>query len=171
MMNNLLEWSLFKRGLVNVKTESIPLFRIIDDTTEQMHSSAENKNISIKKSVPHDLFIITDKSILSIIIRNIISNSIKFTERGGSIKVWCEKYDSDKIKINIQDTGIGMSEEIRKNLFNVNRQSSRKGTEDEPSTGLGLLLVQEYTKKLNGTINVQSEPDKGSTFTITLPQL
>ena len=171
MMNNLLEWSLFKRGLVNVKTESIPLFRIIDDTTEQMHSSAENKNISIKKSVPHDLFIITDKSILSIIIRNLISNSIKFTERGGSIKVLCEKYDSDKIKISIQDTGIGMSEEIRKNLFNVNRQSSRKGTEDEPSTGLGLLLVREYIQKLNGTINVQSEPDKCSTFTVTLPQL
>lgn len=171
MMNNLLEWSLFKRGLVNIKTENIPLFRIIDDTTEHMHSSAENKNISIAKSVPHDLFIITDKSILSIIIRNIISNSIKFTERGGSIKVWCEKHDSGKIKINIRDTGIGMSEEIRNNLFNVNRQSTRKGTEDEPSTGLGLLLVQEYTQKLNGTITAQSEPGKGSTFTVVIPQL
>lgn len=168
LMSNLLEWSIFKRGLIKVKSENIPLSGYLDEIIAQVIDAAQIKNITITKFVPPGLFVFTDKTILSICLRNIISNAVKFTNRGGNVEIIVDKYQNDKIRFCVQDNGIGMRQEIVDNLFDNSKQSYRKGTNNEQSAGLGLQLVKECLDKLNGTISVESSEGKGSKFTFIL---
>ncbi len=168
VMSNLLEWSLFKRGLIKVKSENIPVSGFLDEMIAQVIDAAHIKKITITKSAPSGLFVFTDKTILGICLRNIISNAVKFTKRGGEVKISADEYQSDKIRFCVQDNGIGMKQEIVDNLFDNGRQFYRKGTDYEQSAGLGLQLVKECLDKLNGTISVESSEEKGSKFTFIL---
>ncbi|MCE1164154.1 MAG: HAMP domain-containing histidine kinase [Bacteroidetes bacterium] len=169
LLENLLEWSVFKRGLKSINKENIFLYKLTDEITEQIIGTAAEKNISIEKNIPHNISIMADRQMLEIIIRNLISNALKFTHRGGLVSISANKIDDNGVSISVSDTGIGMNEEFSKNLFNPGIDSKRKGTDNEQSSGLGLVLVKEYTAKLGGTISVASEEGKGSRFTLTLP--
>lgn len=103
------------------------------------------------------------------IIRNLITNAIKFTQNGGSILVSAGENSKNETEIHISDTGIGMSPEIIENLFNIAVDTGRRGTEGESSSGLGLVLCKEFSEKNNGRIEVTSREGKGSTFTVILP--
>ena len=107
---------------------------------------------------------------LQTVIRNLTSNAIKFTPRGGTISIFAGLHGQDKIVISIQDSGIGMCSELSENIFRIDARKSRQGTEDEPGSGLGLILCKEFINKNNGKIWVESEINKGSTFYFTLPK-
>jgi signal transduction histidine kinase len=108
------------------------------------------------------------------VIRNLVSNALKFTFRNGIVEIGLsdpERMKSKEICIYIKDNGIGMDENMISKLFKIDQNVSRLGTEKEPSTGLGLLLCKEFVEKHGGKIWVESEEGKGSTFFFTIPQL
>jgi signal transduction histidine kinase len=108
---------------------------------------------------------------LQTVLRNLISNALKFTPKGGKINVSAKTSDKKSVEISIQDTGIGMSKFLVTNLFRLDVQTTREGTEGEPSTGLGMLLCKEFVEKHSGRLWVESEEGNGSTFYFTLPYL
>ncbi len=169
LLENLLDWSLIQKGKTTVNQESVPLFRLTEEITGQIQHTADHKKINIEKSVAHDLLVLTDRSMLSVVLRNLLSNALKFTNPGGTVSLTAEKHNGGNILISVRDTGIGMSKEISDNIFNLNKKSFRAGTYNETGTGLGMTLVKEYVSKLGGTISVESEEGKGSLFTVILP--
>ena len=114
--------------------------------------------------------VIADKNMFASIVRNLVSNAVKFTPIGGNIAVSAKSLQGSFVEISIQDTGIGMNEEILEKLFVFNQSTGRSGTEGESSTGLGLVLCKDFVEKNGGKIWVESEEGKGSTFFFTLPK-
>jgi PAS domain S-box-containing protein len=169
LLENLLEWSRLKRGLMDFNPERIKLKRLITQSIEVLKESARKKNISIRFLFSEDLEIFADLHMLETVVRNLVSNAIKFTPVGGEVIISATKTDNQYIEINVIDSGIGMSPEIKSKLFQISEKISRQGTEGEPSTGLGLLLCKEFIEKHKGRIKVTSEQGNGSTFTITIP--
>ena len=135
---------------------------------ESIHLSAERKSISIKASIPHETEIFADKYMFSTILRNLLSNAIKFTPIGGEVLVEARNWKNDFMQISTIDNGVGISHKIQSQLFDISKNSSTKGTENEIGTGLGLFLYKEFVEKHNGDIWVESEIDKGSKFSFTI---
>jgi signal transduction histidine kinase len=106
---------------------------------------------------------------LQLVLRNLLTNALKFTTRSGTVTCTAENENNRFIRISVTDTGIGMNADLCNRLFNLNAKTSRKGTEGEPSSGLGLILCKEYVEKQNGRIWAESTEGKGSTFHFTLP--
>jgi len=106
---------------------------------------------------------------LGSILRNLASNAVKFTVKGGSVTIAVIRMPGNSVEITVSDTGIGMNGEIVDSLFRPDLQTSRKGTDGEPSTGLGLIICKEFIEKHGGKLQVESEEGKGSVFSFTLP--
>jgi PAS domain S-box-containing protein len=171
LLENLLEWSRLKRGLMEFNPEKIKLKQQTIACLEVLKESAQKKNIKIDCAVSDDIEIFADSHMLDTVIRNLVSNAIKFTPAGGNVMVKAEKRSDQSIEIKVIDSGIGMTPEMRSKLFLLNEKTSRKGTGGEPSTGLGLHLCKEFIVKHNGRIWVESNVDKGSTFSFTFDGL
>jgi signal transduction histidine kinase len=120
--------------------------------------------------VPVKLEIEADSRMLSTVIRNLVSNAIKFTPRGGDVYIKTDTKSKESVSIIIEDNGIGMSSELLQNLFSLKIETGRSGTEGEPSTGLGLLICNDFIKRHSGDIQIVSEIKKGSRVTITIPR-
>jgi signal transduction histidine kinase len=146
---------------LNIKMKTMAC---IDVLTE----SARKKGIVVDINIPDELEIIADSHMFETIIRNLVSNAIKFTPSEGKVKVVAVINANQFIEMKISDSGIGMTPELMNKLFQINEKTSRPGTEGEPSTGLGLLLCKEFIEKHGGKIWVESEVGKGSTFSFTL---
>jgi signal transduction histidine kinase len=130
--------------------------------------SAQKKKIRTSCKTDEDLFVHADSMMLETILRNLIANSIKFTTDGGEILI--DGIISDgKALIKVQDSGIGMTEEVQRKLFKIEEHHTTLGTEGEKGTGLGLVLCKDLVEKNKGKIWVESELRKGSTFFFTLP--
>ena len=170
LLENLLEWSRMEQGLMPFLPESIQLLPFIDDCLSALWESAENKEIEIKIDVKNDLTIYADRNMIQTIIRNLVTNAIKFTKKDGNIYISAKPILENNIEISIEDSGVGMNKEIIENLFKLHINTSRAGTNGEPSTGLGLVLCKEFVEKHNGKIWAESEEGKGSTFYFTVPQ-
>jgi signal transduction histidine kinase/DNA-binding response OmpR family regulator len=170
LIENLLEWAKMQRGLIPFKPEVIPLNSIVVECIEMVAESIKNKKIEIFINIPAEFKAIADANMLKTVIRNFVSNAAKFTPRGGKIQIAAQPLGSQNVEISITDSGIGMSPEMVANLFQLNNQVNRKGTEGEPSTGLGLLLCKEFIEKLGGNIRVESQEGAGTVFYFTLPQ-
>ena len=127
------------------------------------------KELRLTFSIPDEMEVFADNHMFDSIIRNLVSNAIKFTPVGGKVSVTAEYNNDHYIVVKISDSGIGMSPELKNKLFLLNEKTSRRGTEGEPSTGLGLLLCKEFIEKHGGKIWVESEVGKGSTFSFTVP--
>lgn len=168
LLTNLLEWSTMQGGSVTFKPESLSLKHITDDSLKIFVEAAKRKKIEIEEHIDEDIIVNADKSMLETIIRNLVSNAIKFSDAGGRVNISASKTNGS-IAISVVDNGIGMSKELVDDLFKIDKQTTRKGTENEPSTGLGLLLCKEFAEKHGGKISVESETGKGSKFTIFLP--
>ena len=169
LLENLLEWSRLKRGLMEFNPEKVNVKQITITCLEVLKESARKKNILIGSSFPADIEVNADLHMLETVIRNLVSNAIKFTPIGGKVAVEVKNIGDQSIEVKIIDSGIGMSPELKDKLFLLNEKTSRKGTEGEPSTGLGLLLCKEFIEKHGGKIWVESEVGKGSTFNFTIP--
>jgi PAS domain S-box-containing protein len=170
LLENLLEWSRLRRGGMDFIPEKLNLIEKIGDCVDVLSESARKKKIEILISIPSDLWILADNHMFDTVIRNLVSNAIKFTPAGGKVNVKAEKRSDNSVEIKIKDSGIGMTPELKDKLFKINEKTSRPGTEGEASTGLGLLLCKEFIDKHGGKIYVESETGKGSTFSFIIPE-
>ena len=168
LLENLLQWAQIQNGAIAFKPELVHL-GLVAESIEMILESAKNKGIDIEISIPDEIEVFADSNMLQTIIRNLVSNAIKFTSKGGKVSLTAKAISDNNIEISIKDTGIGMSSELVDNLFRIDVKTNRQGTEGEPSTGLGLLLCKEFVEKHGGKIWVESEEGKGSTFHFTIP--
>jgi len=169
LLENLLHWSRMQQGLIPFEPKEMELSPIIKVSIDILLESAKNKGIEITSDIPNKTEVFADENMLQTIIRNLVSNAVKFTPKGGFIRVSAKATGDKNIEISIKDTGIGMNQAMVDNLFRLDVQTSRKGTEGEPSTGLGLLLCLEFIEKHGGKIWVESTEGVGSTFYFTVP--
>lgn len=165
---NMLEWSRLERGSVQVDLEKIDLCDKIDDIIRLLSATAVNKKITLSNNINNNVCVLADDYMLSSIIQNLITNGIKFSNPGGSVNIFSNTINGYE-EITIQDSGVGMSEEVKNKLFKVGSHHTTKGTNNESGTGLGLLLCKEMIEKNGGSIKVESELGKGTSFIFTLP--
>jgi PAS domain S-box-containing protein len=169
LLENLLEWSRIKQGLIPFTPELVQLYPIAYESIGMILEPAKIKGIEINVDIPNDIEVYADNNILQTIIRNLVSNAVKFTDKGGNITLSAKKSDGHSVEVSVKDTGIGMDSKILGNLFNIDIKTNRKGTEGEPSTGLGLILCKDFVEKHGGKLWAVSEEGKGSTFYFTIP--
>lgn len=169
LLENLLEWARSQAGIIDYKPEKINLGQIIYSTLELLEVTAQNKSIKILTSVPEHLMVIADKNSITTVIRNLVSNAIKFTNEGGRIEVSAIEINSS-ISIRIKDNGVGMSSEVQNKLFRIDSKYTTKGTKNEKGTGLGLILCKEFVEKNGGKIVVESKENQGTIFSFNLPK-
>lgn len=169
LLENLLEWSRMEQGLIPFLPKEHLLMPIVSECIVTLKDNAHNKKIKITNDIAANTKAFADHNILQFVIRNILSNAIKFTAKGGEINIKAIENES-QTTISIIDSGIGMSWQMIENLFTLDVQNNRKGTDDEPSTGLGLILCKEFIQKHSGKIWVESEEGKGSTFYFNFPK-
>ncbi len=170
LLENLLQWSRIQRGLIPYEPMETPIKPIINEGVFMSQDAALKKEIEIIQKIPDDLNTFSDKNMLLTVIRNLTSNAVKFTPRGGKITISANNTDDNYVEIAVKDTGIGIPEIMAKNIFSIDVKTSRDGTEGEPSTGLGLLLCKEFVEKNGGKIRLESEENVGSTFYFTIPR-
>ncbi len=130
---------------------------------------AGSKNIEIYYNIPENIRLFSDLNMVVTIIRNLVSNAIKFTPHGGTIEIAARMTNIDRVEISVKDSGIGMDKKLSENLFCINESHGRSGTDGEPSTGMGLYISRDFAERLGGTISVESEEGKGSVFFFTIP--
>jgi PAS domain S-box-containing protein len=168
LLNNLLQYSKFQLGKVEFTQKSLDLNKIIENNLEILSGSALKKEIKLIKNLKESISVIADEDMLNSILLNLITNAIKFSERGSEITVSAFE-EGNFANISISDTGVGMNEKTLKNLFKLNAEKSKPGTENESGTGLGLLIVKQFVEKHGGYIHVTSQSSKGSIFSFTIP--
>lgn len=165
---NLLECIRSQTGRINFSPERLDLSKIISDNIKLAKSTAQNKDISLINLVEPGLIVFADYNMIHTVIRNLISNAIKFSNPGGKVFIEGQKEDG-QIVIKVKDEGVGMDSETMKNLFRIDVAQSSRGTSGESGTGLGLILCKEFITRHDGKILVESQKGEGSTFTIILP--
>lgn len=164
---NLLEWSMLQSGRLKVEKSVINLAELGMEIINLYKEGANNKKLELVNNMNENIFIYADKYMIDTIIRNFVSNSIKFTNPGGKIIIK-GVINGDNAEVSVTDTGIGISPENQKNLFRIDEQFRRDGTANEKGTGIGLILCKEFTEKNGGVLWVESEEGKGSRFSITV---
>lgn len=169
LLENLLEWSQIQKGTLPFNPAAIQLSQTVNEDIAIFSESAKTKEIEIALNIPEGIEIFADLNMFQTIIRNMVSNALKFTHNGGKVSVSAKESGYKVIEISIQDSGIGISEEMIQDLFRIDVETRRKGTEGEPSTGLGLFLCKEFVEKNGGKLRVESKEGKGSTFSFTIP--
>ncbi len=167
LLKNLLEWSFAQTGRMEFNPEHVELVILIQEVAELSNDSALQKSITISRKLPRIIPVLADKAMLSTILRNLISNAIKFTNPGGEIII-SAKQNKEKWIISIADNGVGITIKTMDKLFRIEESSSTMGTNRETGTGLGLLLCKEFIEKHGGTLSVESEVGKGSEFYFTI---
>lgn len=169
-LENLLKWALLQREMTHFIPATTNLKIIADSNIGLILIKANEKWIEIINEIPEDLFVFADKNMLHSIFINLITNAIKFTPKRGSIHISAKGLPNNFVQISINDTGLGMSESITNDLFNISTKvTSNHGTEGEQGTGLGLILCKDFVEKHGGKIWVESEQNVGSTFYFSLP--
>ncbi len=168
LLSNLLDWAMTETGGISIEPENLILNNVIADVIELTRLSAVQKGIRIIYKAEQEIEVNTDLSMLKTILRNLISNAIKFSFADGTVFISAEKNETE-ITVCVSDKGIGMSRDAINELFNVERNHSTIGTGNEHGTGLGLVLCREFTEKLGGMLRVESTENKGSDFYFTIP--
>ncbi|RKD92414.1 tetratricopeptide repeat-containing sensor histidine kinase [Mangrovibacterium diazotrophicum] len=168
LLNNLLDWSRSQLQRMEFHPQFLALSKIVDEATGLFASPLEKKHILLSINIEDDLQIMADEAMLKTILRNLISNAIKYSKEKGEIEIAAER-DKGFITLSVADKGLGMAQEKIANLFSLENHTSSPGTFGEQGTGLGLILVNDFVGKHNGKIRVESTIGKGTTFIISLP--
>jgi len=169
LLENLLEWSRTQRGNIKYEPANFQIEDVVRNVVEIMQSTAKSKDISLFYTIDdHSLSVYADAHMVSTIIRNLLSNSLKFTNKGGQIKVGAFVKD-DMATVEVTDNGVGMSEEALNKLFHLDTHFTSAGTDNEKGTGLGLILIKDFVLKNGGKYKIKSSPGNGTTFSFTLP--
>lgn len=168
LVNNLLDWTLLQMDTLKIQQQKV----VLRAQVEESFSALKNlypKNISMENKVPGTLVVMADPNVLSLVLRNLVRNAMKFTESGG--RIWVEALEKDnEIIVSVSDNGIGIKSEAKELLFKKTSGYSTRGTANEKGTGLGLILCKEFIEKSGGRIWLESELGKGTTFYFTLPK-
>ena len=168
LLEDILKWAGTKSGKIPFERQIFSFKDICKDIIEIFNQDIKAKNITLNYSAPDGINIFADINMFKGVLRNLVSNAIKFTNIGGSININAEQMDSN-VTISVSDNGIGIAPAGLAKLFDIAQFISTKGTENETGTGLGLLLCKEFVEKHGGKIWVESEAGKGSDFKFTLP--
>ena len=169
LLNNLLIWANSQSGNFDFSPKNIEVVQQVSNAVSFTEIQAINKEIEIINKVENNIFVNADENMFDTILRNLISNAIKFTEATGTIEILA-KEKKKYVEIIVKDTGVGMSNEVLENLFNIDKKSSSIGTANEQGSGLGLILCKDFVEKHGGKISVISKVGKGSEFSFTLPK-
>lgn len=168
LLTNLMQWTQSQTGRMIFNPEYFEIGDVVDEIILLFTEPSLQKSISIKKVLPSTLAIYADKAMIATIIRNLVSNALKFTTEGGIILISAE-VNQNEIKVVVSDTGVGISSQVIEKLFRIDLNSSTIDTQGEKGTGLGLILCKEFIEKHGGEIWIESEPGKGSKFHFTIP--
>ncbi|MFH0733119.1 MAG: tetratricopeptide repeat-containing sensor histidine kinase [bacterium] len=168
LLENLLEWSRLQTGKFEFKPERFNARYELNPTIRLLMQTASNKGIVIENKIDETLAVNADKNMIQTVIRNLVSNAIKFTKPEGSISIISDK-DQNYARFIVADNGIGINKNKMEHLFRVDKNESTAGTANEEGTGLGLLLCKEMIEMHMGKIWVESEINKGSKFIFTIP--
>ena len=166
-IENLLGWAQSQMNGYIPNFSRLNLYNIAEENFELYRKQAEGKVIAFHNEIRKDEEIVTDENMLKLVLRNLMSNAIKYTEKGGEVKISANR-ENKYIIISVCDTGIGMTEAMIRKIFTSQRINTY-GTDNEPGTGLGLMLCREFLEKIGGFITVKSEVGKGSTFSVNIP--
>ena len=169
LLEDLLVWVRANSGKIPYEPQELNLATICNEVIENLNLSASTKNITINYFSGHEMSVFADKNMLNTILRNLVSNSIKFTHNGGHINVFAEQ-DQSNITITVSDNGVGVHPNTLIKLFDISEIVTTEGTKKEKGTGLGLLLCKEFVEKHGGKFKVESELGKGCSFQFTLPK-
>lgn len=169
LLENLLEWSRMQIGKVEFNPSGFSVSDVVKVLVESLEATARTKNITIDYDDETEHFLFADKNMIELILRNLITNAIKFSFPDSRIGILIEK-ETNQYHIHIKDCGVGISADNQRRLFHIDGNISSRGTADESGTGLGLILCKEMAEKHRGSISVTSEKNKGSIFTLTIPQ-
>ena len=168
LLNNLLDWTLLQMDKLNLQAGKIDIHHIVEENI-QLLTSVQNKDIAIVNEVPRDSIGFADSNTINLVIRNLMTNAIKFTNDGGRVIIGAEEKPSEWL-VSVRDNGVGMNGDVLKMLFDKTAPYTTRGTANEKGTGLGLILCKEFIEKNGGKIWVDSAESKGSTFYFTLPK-
>jgi len=168
ILQNLLDWSRSQTGLITYNPERFDLKILIDDNISDLKISSSKKEINISTGVKEAMIVFADKNMINTVLRNLLANALKFTQRFGTVEVNAFLKDQE-LTISVKDTGIGIAEENIDKLFRIDIKYTRPGTDKEQGTGLGLKLCKEFVELQNGKIWVESIVNKGSEFLFSIP--
>jgi len=168
LLMNLMEWTRSQTGRMEFNPEFVEMSQLIKDIVELFIDSANQKSIKINLRIPQALPVIADKAMISTVLRNLVSNAIKFTNQGGEILLAADQKD-DELMVSVKDNGVGMEKHDIEKLFKIDEIYSKSGTLKEKGTGLGLILCKDFIEKHNGKIWLESEKGVGSTFYFSIP--
>ncbi|MGC3943929.1 MAG: tetratricopeptide repeat-containing sensor histidine kinase [Chryseolinea sp.] len=168
LLNNLLDWTLLQMDKLSVQAAKIDVYNIVEENI-QLLTSVQSKDIRLINEVPRNAIGFADSNTINLVIRNLITNAIKFTNDGGTVRIAAREKDAEWL-VSVKDNGVGMNNEVLKMLFDKTSPYTTRGTANEKGTGLGLILCKEFVEKNAGRIWVESEEGVGSTFFFTLPK-
>jgi PAS domain S-box-containing protein len=170
LLENLLSWAVIQQGRMPFEPQNFILKNIVKAEFDELKGNADHKCIGLSDTIPENTILRADENMIRTILRNLISNAIKFTHKNGHVQVAVQTRPGHTI-ISVTDTGIGITPETIKKLFKIETSFTSRGTNNEKGTGLGLLLCKEFVEKHGGRIWVESEVGNGSTFSFTIPFL
>ena len=168
LLSNLLEWSRSQTGMIQFNPEFFVLSRLVSEIVELFNDASKQKSISITIQISRSFPVVADRAMISSMIRNLISNAIKFTFPGGGVTISAEQKNHETT-VAVQDNGVGIDNDDLQKLFRIEETHSTSGTQNERGSGLGLLLCKDFAEKHGGKIWVKSEKGVGSTFFFSLP--
>jgi signal transduction histidine kinase len=168
LLEDILMWARTQQGKIPFNPQKLSFTDIIKDTIEILRPSADAKNITLINFTEDQMHVFADIDMLKTVLRNLVSNAIKFTNNGGTININAEE-NFENVTISVSDNGIGIPPDNLTKLFDIAQILTTTGTAKETGTGLGLLLCKEFVEKHGGKIWVESEVGKGSDFKFTLP--
>jgi len=169
LLENLLQWSRSQTGNIEFKAEEFDLTEMLNENKKLLEQQAANKNISMEVKNTKPITAKAHPNSISTVIRNLLSNSIKFTEAGGQIKMGVVE-ESNRYVVKVADNGVGMAKDVANKIFRIDTKHSTQGTAKEKGTGLGLILCKEFIEKNGGEIWVKSEEGKGTIFSFSIPK-
>ena len=169
LLENLLQWSRIQTGRIRYSPTTFSLTELSESIIALYIVNAAKKKVKLISEITSELNIFADKFMIDTVLRNLISNAIKFTNAGDEIKIKTVETES-KYRISVKDNGVGMKDQIKEKLFKISEHVTTKGTDQEKGTGLGLILCKEFVEKNGGKIWVESEVGKGSEFIFTIPK-
>jgi len=168
LLENLLTWSNTQRGRIEYNPSSFSLSNLIQENLNLHRIPSENKGVSLKSDVVDDIQAYGDREMINTVLRNLMNNAVKFTDKEGSVKVSAMERDG-YVEVRVEDKGVGISQENIKKLFRIDVKFKSAGTGGETGTGLGLILCKEFVEKNGGEIWVESGDGAGSAFIFNIP--
>jgi len=169
LLENLLIWAQSQLNKIQFRPTELKLTDVIQNSIKGLKQSADNKQVDITLELDDQILVLADPNMVQIIVRNLLSNAIKFTHRGGSVIIRTEAINMNDVTISVIDNGVGIEKYSLSRIFDISNKLHTTGTENERSTGLGLMLVKDFVEKNKGTITIDSEKDKGTIVSFTLP--